>query len=93
MARVVYQDIEMVAGFGEVIDSFVNAAPIGEIEPQSGSGMASSAQLSGESFCLVYIPRSKEDVVVQLNELAGNCESEAERTANAGDQGGFGFHS
>jgi hypothetical protein len=83
----------MVAVLGEVIGGFVDAAPIREIEPQSGSGMASPAQLSGEFFCLAHVSRGQEDVVVQLNELAGNCESQSERAANAGDQGGFGFHS
>ena len=53
MARVVYQHIEMVAGLGEVVGGCEDAAPIREIKPQSGSGMVSPAQLSGEFFCLV----------------------------------------
>ena len=50
-------------------------------------------QLNGKLFGLTYIPRGQgAHVIVEFRELAGNCESEAQPTANACNKCVLVFH-
>ncbi len=54
--------------------------------------MACPPQLNGKLFGLTDIPRRQDYVIVEFGELAGNCESEALPTANAGNECILVFH-